>query len=94
MNYEDIIIKPLVTEKTARLSQSNQMVFAVAVDANKIQIAEAVRHLFKVKVESVRTSTIKGKRKRRGVHWVHRATVKRAIVTLVKGQQLDPTALT
>lgn len=94
MRDEDVIIKPVITEKSSRLAQDNQVVFAVHSDANKIRIAEAVRNLFKVKVVSVRTITIKGKRKRRGVHWVARTTVKRAVVTLVKGQQIDPASLT
>jgi len=90
---ESILIRPVITEKTSRLAQQNQYVFAIHPDANKIQVAEAVSKIFKVKVLRVRTMNSAGKRKRRGQHWVHRSAVKRAYVTLAKGQQLDPSAL-
>ena len=93
MHGETILLWPVVTEKTARLAQVNQYVFAVHPDANKIQVAEAVQKIFKVKVLSVRTQNCPGKRKRRGVRWVRRSAVKRAIITLAQGQQIDTSAL-
>ncbi len=93
MQAEAILIRPVVTEKSTRLAQQNQYVFVVAPDANKIQVAEAVREVFKVKVLSVRTINSAGKRKRRGAHWVRRAAFKRAIITVAKGQQIDASAL-
>lgn len=92
---ESVLLRPIVTEKSARLAQFNQYVFAVALDATKIDVAQAVTKLFKVKVQSVRTVTAKGKVKRRGrtrLREVRRSDVKRAIVTLAKGQQIDPAA--
>lgn len=93
MQGEDILIRPVITEKSARLAQMNQYVFAVHPDANKIQVAEAVRRIFKVKVVAVHTVNVAGKRKRRGPHWVRRSSSKRAIVTVAKGQQIDVSAL-
>ncbi len=93
MQAEQIIIRPVVTEKSARLAQFNQYVFEIHRDANKIQIAEAIKSIFKVKVLSVRTINNAGKRKRRGGRWIRRAAKKRAIVTLAKGQQIDASAL-
>lgn len=92
MQPEAVILHPVVTEKSARLSQGGQYVFAVHPGATKIQIAAAVAVLFKVKVRSVRTVNREGKRKRRGAHWTRRPASKRAIVTLVAGQQIDVTA--
>lgn len=93
MQAEEIIIRPVVTEKSARLAQFNQYVFEIRRDANKIQVAEAIRTIFKVKVLNICTINSAGKRKRRRNRWVRRAAVKRAIVTLAKGQQIDASAL-
>lgn len=92
MELEQVIIRPLVTEKFARLAEHRQYAFAVRVDANKIQIREAVQRLFKVTVTAVRTSRLGGKRKRRGAWLIRRPETKRAIVTLAKGQQIDAVA--
>lgn len=92
MNPEAVLIRPVITEKASRLSTMGQYVFEVATDATKIEVADAVTRLFKVKVASVRTINYAGKRKVRQQRWTRRAAYKRAIVTLVKGQQLDVTA--
>lgn len=89
-----ILIRPVVTEKTAGMAQDNQYVFLVHPDSNKIQVKDAVQKAFKVKVINVRTLTLKGKAKKRGWRTVRRSDQKRAIVTLAKGSQLDPSALT
>ena len=89
-----ILIRPVVSEKTAGMAQMNQYVFLVHPDANKIQVKDAVQKAFKVKVVNVRTVTLKGKLKQRGWRSVRRPDQKRAIVTLAKGSQLDPSALT
>ena len=63
----DIIIRPLVTEKTARAeAENNVYTFEVGIDSNKVQIADAVQRLFGVKVETVRTQSVRGKIKRFG----------------------------
>ena len=85
----DIIIRPVVSEKSYAAYDGNVYTFLVAPDANKIEIRKAVEELFATKVASVRTVNRKGKRKRNrttGV-WSTRATRKRAIVTLAAGAE-------
>jgi large subunit ribosomal protein L23 len=85
----DIIIKPVVSEKSYAAYDENVYTFVVAPDANKIEIRKAVEELFATKVASVRTINRKGKRKRNrtsGV-WSARATRKRAVVTLAAGEE-------
>jgi large subunit ribosomal protein L23 len=85
----DIILKPVVSEKSYAAYDGNVYTFVVAPDANKIEIRKAVEELFATKVASVRTMNRKGKRKRNrtsGV-WSSRASRKRAIVTLAAGEE-------
>ena len=89
-----VLVRPLLTEKTSRLAQSNQYVFIIHPDANKIQVRDAVQRIFKVRVIGVRTWHMKGKLKRRGWRLVQQSSTKRAIVTLAKGSKMDPSALT
>ena len=82
---------PIITEKATRLSEQNKVVFRVADDASKDEIAAAVEELFKVKVTKVNTLNVKGKTKRfRGVMG-RRSDIKKAIVTLAEGQSIDIT---
>jgi large subunit ribosomal protein L23 len=85
----DIIIKPVVSEKSYAAFDGNVYTFVVAPDANKIEIRKAVEELFATKVASVRTINRKGKRKRNRTSgmWSSRATRKRAIVTLAAGEE-------
>ncbi len=78
----DIILKPVISEKSMSGLQNKKYTFEVAVDANKIEIAKAVEEIFKVKVDRVSTITVKGKPKRVGVHMGTTAKRKKAIVTL------------
>lgn len=85
-----IIKKPLVTEKGTMLKeQGNQVLFAVAKDANKIEIKDAVEKLFKVHVTDVKTMVMKGKVKRYGRHEYQRSDWKKAIVTLKAGDTIE-----
>ncbi len=87
--HYDVIRKPIITEKATMTSESNGVVFEVAIDANKPQIKEAVESLFGVKVKAVNTSITKGKTKRfRGKPGV-RKDVKKAYVTLEEGNTID-----
>ena len=85
----DIIIKPVVSEKSYAAYDGNVYTFVVSPDANKIEIRKAVEELFATKVASVRTVNRKGKRKRNRTSgaWSTRATRKRAIVTLAAGEE-------
>ena len=86
-NPRDIIIRPVVSEKSYAAYDENVYTFIVANDANKIEIRNAVQELFGKKVSKVHTINRKGKRKRnrRTGTWGARATQKRAIVTLAAG---------
>jgi len=89
--HYDTILAPHITEKATLLSEQNKVVFKVAMDATKDEIATAVEELFKVKVTKVNTVVTKGKTKRfRGVVGT-RSDVKKAIVTLAEGQSIDVT---
>ena len=82
MRPEDIIIKPIVTEKSNSGVEEGKYTFQVAKKATKIQIADAVQTLFGVKVLSVNTMMVKGKEKRMGAHSGKRPDWKKAIVTI------------
>ena len=82
MNAEDIIIKPIVTEKSSTGLQEGKYTFKVAKKATKVQIAQAVEKLFNVKVLNVNTITVKGKEKRVGRSVGKTSDWKKAIVTI------------
>ena len=78
----DIIIRPIVTEKSMAQSAEKKYSFEVARGVNKIEIKKAVEQVFGVKVKKVNTMNMIGKQKRQGVHLGKRADWKKAIVTL------------
>ena len=87
----DVILSPLITEKSTNGSERNEVTFRVSLDATKPQIKEAVENLFKVKVKAVNTSVHKGKVKRfRGLTY-KKSDSKKAIVTLEEGHHIDIT---
>jgi len=87
----DIIVAPVITEKSTLASENNQVVFKVAPNATKPQIKEAVERLFNVKVDAVNTLNRKGKLKRfRGIQG-RQNSIKKAIVTLQEGSSIDVT---
>jgi large subunit ribosomal protein L23 len=85
----DVIIRPVVSEKSYAAYDENVYTFIVAPQANKVEIRKAVEELFGKRVEKVHTINRKGKRKRnrRTGTWGSRATQKRAIVTLAAGEE-------
>ncbi len=93
MELENIIKRPLLTEKMTALGELRQYAFAVDIRANKIQIRQAVEKHFNVKVLSVRTMRYKGKRKsqftKRGKVEGRRPHWKKAVITLKEGEELD-----
>ena len=90
MHPRDVLVRPLVTEKSTRLmSEHNQYTFEVAPKATKIQIRQAVEQIFKVKVLSVRTLWVRGKRRRVGRHEGRRPDWKKAIVRVAPGQRIE-----
>ena len=82
MKPEDIIIKPLITERSNDNVQIGKYTFQVAKTATKVQIAQATESLFGVKVLDVNTLIVKGKEKRMGAHSGKRSDWKKAIITI------------
>ena len=82
MRPEDIIIAPIITEKSNDGLQEGKYTFKVNKKATKVEIANAVEKLFEVKVLNVNTITVKGKEKRVGVHVGKTSDWKKAIVTI------------
>ncbi len=82
----DILLAPVISEKSYSLLDENKYTFIVAPDANKTQIKIAVEKVFDVKVSDVNTLNRQGKRKRTRAGFGQRASSKRAIVTLREGR--------
>lgn len=90
MKISDILIRPIVTEKsTQQLSRENEYAFEVGLGANKIQIKDAVEAYYGVKVDDVRTLIVRGKVKRHGRQFGKRRNWKKAYVSLASGQNLN-----
>ena len=86
----DIIIRPLITEKTSiQKEDHNQVSFEVDRRANRVEIRRAIEKIFNVKVEKTRTVQVKGKIKRRGRILGKRKDWKKAVVTLMPGERID-----
>ena len=88
MMYQDILIKPVSSEKATNLREQDKYVFVVSPDATKTQIKEAVRKLFNVKVVSCTTMNVSGKEKRLRGRPGFTASYKKAIVRLAKGETI------
>jgi large subunit ribosomal protein L23 len=87
----DIVIRPVVSEKSYAALDANVYTFVVARDANKIEIKHAVESIFGVRVTNVNTLNRSGKRKRnrRTGGWGSRPTTKRAVVSLAEGDRIE-----
>ena len=85
----DIIKKPITTEKSTNLQQFNQYSFIVSKNSNSIEIRDAIEMIFKVKVNKVNTSILRGKGKTFKGQYGFRKDTKRAIVTLAEGNTID-----
>jgi len=88
-HYSDIIIAPVITEKSMAERQNNVYTFKVAKDATKDEIKFAVEEAFKVSVKKVNTLNTKAKRRRVGRYVGKTKTYKKAIVTLAEGSSID-----
>jgi large subunit ribosomal protein L23 len=87
-DHRDVIIKPVVTEKSMNLLADNKYTFIVDRRANKTEIKNAVESIFNVKVDKVYTMNVKGKPKRMGRFEGRTAERKKAIVALKPGQKI------
>ena len=88
-NPRDVLIAPVISEKSYGLLDENKYTFEVHPDANKTQIKIAVEKVFSVKVTDVNTLNRNGKRKRTRGGFGRRKDTKRAIVTLRSGDRID-----
>jgi large subunit ribosomal protein L23 len=88
-NPRDILLRPVVSEKSYGLLDEGKYTFIVAQDANKMQIRQAVEEVFRVRVTGVNTINRQGKRRRTRRGWGKRPDTKRAIVTLAEGDRID-----
>ena len=88
----DVLLAPVISEKSYGLLDENKYTFLVAPDANKTEIKIAVEKIFNVKVTGVNTVVTKGKSKRWKGKPYQRSDFKKAIVTLAEGQTIDVTS--
>jgi large subunit ribosomal protein L23 len=84
-----VVVRPVVTEKSTDLGEHDKYVFEVASDANKHEIKQAVEKFFGVKVREVRTMNVRGKPKRLGRFMGRRRDWKKAVVTVQSGDKID-----
>jgi large subunit ribosomal protein L23 len=85
----DVLLRPVISEKSYRLVDDGKYTFIVAPGANKTQIRQAVEEIFHVKVTGVNTINRPGKRRRTRNGWGTRNDTKRAIVSLAAGERID-----
>jgi len=84
-----VILNPLVTEKSTQMSEYNKIVFSVPLSASKFDVKSSIEKIFSVKVKSVNTILLKGKSKRFKGILGKRSNTKKAIVTLAPGNSID-----
>lgn len=89
MEARDILIRPIVTEKSTALMEQGKYTFRVPLAATKIQIRQAMEQIFKVKVQAVNTMRYEGKLKRMGRTQGRRSDWKKAVVTLKPGEAIE-----
>ena len=80
----DLLIRPIITEKTSQMMQENKYTFQVPLTANKVEIRQAIESIFNVKVVNVNTIRVMGKTKRMGKYVGKRSDYKKAIVKLAE----------
>jgi len=85
----DVLLRPVISEKSYGLLDANKYTFLVAPGANKTQIKIAVQQVFNVKVTAVNTINRQGKRKRSRTGFGRRIDTKRAVVSLAPGDRID-----
>ncbi|WP_020575537.1 50S ribosomal protein L23 [Actinopolymorpha alba] len=88
-DHRDVLVAPVISEKSYGLLDQNKYTFLVAPGANKTEIKIAVEKVFNVKVTGVNTLNRQGKRRRTRYGWGQRAATKRAVVTVADGQRID-----
>ncbi|MDR0342681.1 MAG: 50S ribosomal protein L23 [Nocardiopsaceae bacterium] len=85
----DVLVRPVISEKSYRLADEGKYTFVVAPDANRTQIRQAIEEVFGVRVTGVNTLNRPGKRRRTRFGWGKRPDTKRAIVSVAEGERID-----
>jgi large subunit ribosomal protein L23 len=89
MDANQVIIQPVITEKTTGLGELNKYVFKVDITATKTAVAQAVKGIFSVEPERVNIINVRGKKKRVRYKYGYKTSWKKAIVTLKKGDKIE-----
>ncbi len=89
MDLRDVLIRPIISEKSTALMEESKYTFLVPLTANKVEVRQAVEKIFKVKVEAVNTVRVLGKTKRMGKTQGKRSDYKKAIVKLAAGERIE-----
>lgn len=89
MEMHDVLIRPIITEKSNAMLAENKYTFKVPLQATKIEVRQAVESIFKVKVLAVNTMIVRGKVKRMGKTQGKRSDYKKAIVKLAPGERIE-----
>ncbi|MGZ8675993.1 MAG: 50S ribosomal protein L23 [Solirubrobacterales bacterium] len=89
MKPRNVVIRPVISEKSYALIAEGKYTFRVDDHAHKTQIAQAVEEIFEVEVAAVRTSTVRAKPKRRGLHRGRTRAWKKAVVQLAPGERIE-----
>ncbi len=89
MNLNDVLIRPVITEKTTVQQEDGKYVFKVDRRANKVLVKQAVKSLYNVDAEKVNISIVRGKKKRNKFTIGFKPSWKRAVVTLKQGDKID-----
>jgi len=89
MDVRQVVIEPVISEKSYALMAEGKYTFRVADRAHKTQIAHAIEEIFGVRVAAVRTSKVRAKPKRRGMHTGTTRSWKKAVVQLAPGERIE-----
>ncbi len=89
MDFNDVIIRPVLSEKSTDLAEENKYVFQVAMNANKHLIKKAVKEIFNVNPKKINVMKVRGKRKRVRHQYGYTTSWKKAIVTIAKGEKIE-----
>ena len=89
MDYNDVIIRPVLSEKSTALSEENKYVFQVARNANKHLIKKAIKEIFNVNPTKVNVMKVRGRRKRVRYQYGYTTSWKKAIITIPEGEKIE-----
>jgi large subunit ribosomal protein L23 len=89
MNLREVLVRPMITEKSTVLQEGGKYVFQIATSANKVEVKAAVELAFDVKVLDVNITKTRGKSKRYGLRVKKRPDIKKAVVSLKRGDRIQ-----